>query len=803
MSSLLLTSITQYFRPPEKYFWQWAEKGTVIEWRAHDGTICYREELAGILKDLADGNGWPPLGTILLVLVACKGDRHLINRCSGTLFAIYGRVSAHERAEERRMLLKKNATLTVDLLKVIQELPAELRTGDKRSLLLQTLFAKIEKIAPGMSLAMLSKFNSGELDNFIFKDGFPSDEETFFEDMACLADVSIAFPTAAALELKLRTGLDELPLPVPDIQLPEEEPTDLLDQLSKDKKTAGLASLTRRLIAALNIPMHAHGQSDQSFGGVSDISNRGNFDRLLLSELAHDDLSLMARLANNEALYLRREELPDDLDRERVILIDTTLKMWGMPRVFAIATALACTRNNKLNAAIHAWALGGKNVSAIDMASKAGVINVLSQLDPALHCGDALATVMKDARAGEGDEYFLITEDAAIHTEAFHKTIAGLKNPLSFLLTVNREGELQFYQFIKGRRKLLSAAKFDLLEILQAKEAPVQRKQHPHDMPAIFSEERFPLYYPTSKVSFSDTRMAQVGKGVVGVTTDQRVLYWPERSTGAVELMEYIEQGWYCFGYTTDQFIYILCYSSGINRSATVHQINVQERAVQSITIDGPWEQILDAGFSEWFFHVKAKDAHYNIDARSGKVFSTGEQLAYRAHRPGPNIHSIKKHVNNGYTVINTVRYMHVNQDSELTLGSRYLTIVDRYIKLINAAGFQHDHAKKTPLMRPDSYGQVSMSHKNKQVKFFRFTWKNGSRALFDSRGLLHLRSADKSIPEVTVVLVMNKPLAAWASDGRFCGAEYFIGRQELNSNHVTSQDFYNKYIQSFIEALR
>ena len=47
--------------------------------------------------------------------------------------------------------------------------------------------------------------------------------------------------------------------------------------------------------------------SDSHFS--SDISNRGPLDRLLLSESAHDDLTLAVRIALNEALYLRRESL--------------------------------------------------------------------------------------------------------------------------------------------------------------------------------------------------------------------------------------------------------------------------------------------------------------------------------------------------------------------------------------------------------------------------------------------------------------------------------------------------------------
>ncbi len=105
----------------------------------------------------------------------------------------------------------------------------------------------------------------------------------------------------------------------------------MLEQLEEDASTTGLAQLTKRLIAAINIPMHAHGSSDQLFGGVSDITNRKLLDRLLLSERWRMmTLSLMARLANNEALYLRREKLPSNPEKQRILLVDTTLaKMWG------------------------------------------------------------------------------------------------------------------------------------------------------------------------------------------------------------------------------------------------------------------------------------------------------------------------------------------------------------------------------------------------------------------------------------------------------------------------------------------
>src|SRR5207302_6843078 len=43
-------------------------------------------------------------------------------------------------------------------------------------------------------------------------------------------------------------------------------------------------------------------------------------------------------------------------------------------------------------------------------------------------------------------------------------------------------------------------------------------------------------------------------------------------------------------------------------------------------------------------------------------------------------------------------------------------------------------------------------------------TWRDGSRAYLDSRGLLHLTSSDSAIPELTLVLTEGT-MAGWCSD--------------------------------------
>ncbi len=43
--------VIRYFQPPANYYWQWVEGGHVIEWREGE-TICYRDELTGVLKKI-------------------------------------------------------------------------------------------------------------------------------------------------------------------------------------------------------------------------------------------------------------------------------------------------------------------------------------------------------------------------------------------------------------------------------------------------------------------------------------------------------------------------------------------------------------------------------------------------------------------------------------------------------------------------------------------------------------------------------------------------------------------------------
>jgi len=77
-------------------------------------------------------------------------------------------------------------------------------------------------------------------------------------------------------------------------------------------------------------------------------------------------------------------------------------------------------------------------------------------------------------------------------------------------------------------------------------------------------------------------------------------------------------------------------------------------------------------------------------------------------------------------------------------------------------------------------------------------TWKDGSRAVLDSRGMLHLKSSHAEIPELTLVLGTGA-LAGWCADGRWFGPPYFIGDHQP----VPGVAIYEEVLKPFLSRLR
>jgi len=807
-----------YFQAAKDYFWQWAEEGEVIEWIKDGGTICYKTEL---LHDLSRiNNHLPPLGPLLLVTAIGKpapgpqAIQALLHQYVEDLFgdAIKGPhvidVSREIEAEEMKVVI-------TDFLALLRPLPGRYWKGVDRELLLNTLFEHVETFLQGETAKeMLSISQRGAYDYVIAHSSSKEPLSTLKTDIKILQQILQRYPDTTALEEKLNAVVSPAP-PVPAlIEIPDDLPKpaqaeDLLQILAKDDQTALLALLTQRLIAALHLPMHTKGYSQTSFGGVSDITNKGNFDRLLLSELAHDNETLMVRLANNEALYLRREELPDNEPGQRFILVDKSIKLWGTPHLLEMAAALACTIDNKQHAEILPFALLGDRYEPMDLSSKAEIIASMQGLSPALNSAKALS-LFTDAYALNGQqEYFLITGDELLHTAAFQQSFAALRRTDGFVITVNRSSQIQLYRYTAGHRKLLSTAKISMaMPPAKTKRVAVQ---HIHSeevaLPEFLKSRPFPLFIPCQLSNLNDSFFSKHAGGLA-ITKHRQLLFWPQTGQGAREITSnFPDAHSYFFGHDAEHS-FILFQVKGAEH-LSLYQFKRSTQELISIDIKHPElpgyirrNGIRDVAFKpgafshgSFYIDIAGLLKIVAVDTDSGEMKTasavTGEML--KEMRNQYNIHN-RDHAHwHSFNTINSLKHLEINNKGNIVIKKHELVFNKSTVELVKAVNVNPHHSVHNTAL--------DVRIPNTKQSLSKYRWPDGSEAWFDPcRHMLHLRSSDRRLEQVAIVLIVNQATACRASDGVTCGYDYLIPDRE---GRIEPDAFYDKYIKPFIQVIQ
>lgn len=775
-----------YFRPPADYFWKWGDKGATLDWSPSGFTICYREDVINILEELKE-TSLIPFPTLLLILGACRA---LLD-----LHKIFGMMRI-----ARAAALPVEAGTAFSFLRKIEALPEELRTGRGRIHLVKEI-SKFASTTPYHQSTILSEFTSGKYDAVIFgNSGFIVTQQQFANDIEALEKCDKAFPTTKELEHFLRTGLKEALQPAPVLLPDETESGDLLDELARDEQTAGLSRLTKRLIAALNIPHQSRSAGDQSFGGISDITNRGNYDQLLLSELAYDDELLMARLVNNEALYFRREQPPHQPKQQRTILLDTTLRLWGLPRIFAVAAAMACAQKLQQDELVRAITLGATTYAQFSPRLKKDIVRILEQLDPALHCGQSLTACFAELQDAEEDEFFFITTEGQLERKDFHPYFSAIRSRLHFVITVSRDGSLVFYSYHNSISKKLLSARLDLEALLHTPVKPLPRKlPDSPDMPAFMQQYPAPLYFPPARINFADTKRMAVAEniGLFVVTTNQRLLWFNRKDKLGKELSTGIAKGEYFFSYTEHYF-----FLAAINRAKgllTFYRIGLDSNEVMVA------HEMIPANGHSVSFGID----HFYITGHEVAVcsYQTGKRLKMIARNefsqiqtretlnlknPAPS--DIARYIQHNFQIVFNITEVTINEIGHLVLAKHYLTANNLVLQFMNGP------LSKITLKICQLWECTSLSG-DKQLRFKKGTWKDGSTIILDARGFIHLRSSNPGLPEITIATILARATAAWASDGTTCGNPLLTGIS--GTTNIPVADFYRNYIQPYIDHLQ
>ncbi|MCZ8285212.1 MAG: hypothetical protein O9353_07115, partial [Bacteroidia bacterium] len=305
----------------------------------------------------------------------------------------------------------------------------------------------------------------------------PFTKNLFLQDFRVIALLNKRYPTPTSIINQI-AGIPDMP---EELILEEsgQKPVEaFVNELVENVKTFHVGSLVKRIWSGLNIPVHSSLPSQQPLGGFSDITNKGDFDKLLLSEFANEDLLFMTRLANNEALYIQREVPPESNRLERVILIDVSLKNWGTPKTIAFATMLAIARHPKTTISCKAYVIG-HDCHPIGIDSVHRLIDGLQIVEGGLHPARGLDAFFKQFPSAENREVFLITEPSTLKQGDMLRAMQEYQPLIHYVIYTDADGNIDVYKKQQNSKKHLQHLLLPLQSLWQK---PKPKTQEPPPM---------------------------------------------------------------------------------------------------------------------------------------------------------------------------------------------------------------------------------------------------------------------------------------------------------------------------------
>ena len=589
------TAASTYALPPDFYFWKWSDDGTTME-SFDDLTLAFRQEMLAILQSLADQGGIPPLGSLLLVNSACA------DKTADAIEDLEVLVNHHQDLDSESTLKLIEAISYA--LQTISSLPSDLRSGTKaKAILCHTIFSRNTWAREGEGARLIVEDLIAEPPaNWAKMESSQNVAQRLLRDSSTVIK-AVAGLDAQELEQLIRTGI-EFPELSPsqfdeDATAETEESRSLLEQLeNSDQENRALANIARQVIGLIALPLPASQDDELPIGGVADIVNRGNPDRLLTSELAWGDTILASRLAQNEALYYHRETPPQNAASQRVILMDHGLRYWGLLRLFSLAThlGLKCHTSTSAHLEITSYISTPESYQDFNLDSTLEVRAALAKLPVHLSFTPALLALAENLGNEDSDrpisDVFLISshetaEDPETKRALIHlTTIVRERGGRLYHSQINEEGDLTFYEYrARGIRKL-QEGKLDLDELLPSKEneAPDVPPRKASTTLASKSLEELtgskfynqyppPLWFPAQHLHESGFCPGGLDEDYIGLDSRRYLMRWSDSSSHAIELSEQLPGREHWIGQTEDGGFLVACSGERAGDSARVFQI--------------------------------------------------------------------------------------------------------------------------------------------------------------------------------------------------------------------------------------
>lgn len=625
---------------------------------------------------------------------------------------------------------------------------------------MQTIFADCHNaIKPNISIGIAKHFNDDKRYGSKLLQRKALNANTVVRDLKILSLINRKFPTSKSIidAMSDLPVLDETELPIMESQkISETNYDDFVDELINNPITFEVGTLIKPIWAGFSIPIFNSHPSEQPLGGVSDLSNKGNFDKLLVSEFANDDLVFMSRLANNEALYLHREMPPATDKLQRIILIDVSLKSWGTPKILAYATYLAIVKHPKSSIESMAYVVGNAYESLF-CNNLGEVIDGLQKVDISLHSGSGMESFLKENKANNHLEIFYITTADGLKHSAVQKQIADYKAIFKYIITTNAEGEINFYRNKNNAHKHLQTIKLPLTKLWI--------KNNTNTFDEIYYNEKqicaLPILAPTPR----DIKKVMVLGDVLFVVA-QKCLWKRSIENNRInnkgwELISnnLPANGYYEIGRKPNGHIHFLSFNPE-NKEVSINNLSTGYKSITNF-IQWKYDGRKEFVFHEQYFIKIIKDEAYSISL-------IGEQIEISKADSALTISELylnrmkeiqKQSINSSkFSILTNINSIYLNNDNHLVFNLHQLS-------LINNKHFQ---------LTCNSINKTQKIIAKQTVRNKEFRFDDESTILVENNGLITLRSSDKTIPDISLISALEAQLGL-GTNNAFTGNIFYF----------------------------
>lgn len=732
---------SNYFQSYHDYFWQWEENGEVLA-IPKGNTIAYKKAVSEMLEFLAP-QGLPPFGSVLLVFIATNS-----NAKESIIFI--------DNSFFRENNLKNSA---ISFLEIITQLP-KIYKESKKKLLFQALFENCHNhISFHKSRRFLAEFERESWNKNVTIQK-PFSQNVYYRDLRVFETLNKRFRNVDDILKKIAS--------LPDFQeeiLQENEESisddkgqkNIVEQLIENNKTFHVGALIKRIWSGLNIPFHNTLPSHQPFGGVSDLTNKGDFDKLLISEFANDDIIFLSRLANNEALYYHRETPPTSNNLKRFILIDISLKNWGTPKAIAFAVMLAIAKHPKTDIDCEVFLLG-ERIHPISIKNIDDIIDALQILEGSLHLAVGLELFLKEYGNTTNVEMILISSKDAIDTADVFRVLSQHQSRLRYQVFVDAEGKIDVFKRLQNSQQHIQTLRLDIQAIWESEKKDSKK----HSIAQQKKENKYPILVKTPS-SGKNTLLASDGS-ILLITSDKKIVKKYELDSSMAKGWDIINENIPFNGHE---------YEIGTDKHGNYLLLIYSHESKELILFD------LSTSNSKTFVF-----SQYKSKPTQGFTFIKEEQLFYHYNHTGIWSISLDGIVTNLQTNLDTIKPRIDKRNEEINLKLNKFNWGKSIFKNINSVFINEVGClvfNKHELILEQNNENIRLVAANfkqrkivaNQVTKNEYIFDDGSQVFINSLGIITLQSSNASIPTVYIPSVLDNELGI-ATNQYFTGNEYY-----------------------------